>query len=725
MRRQSAGDFAGLQAKLAESRHMDALGSLGRFAFEGFRFDLAAGGLFRTNGEGAAEPVALSSRAVALLALLVERHGQLVSKDEIFAVVWPGSIVGEGNLTVQISALRRVLDDARPGSSCIQTVAGRGYRFVLPVTRRKMAATRRLAAILAADVAGYSRLIGSDEPGTLARLKTIRSELIDPSIASHNGRIVKTTGDGLLAEFVSSVDALNCAQETQVGLGKLNAELTPEDRIELRIGIHQGDIIVEDGDIFGDGVNIAARLEGLAEPGGICVSARVQEDAAGKLDLAFRDLGEQQLKNIVRPVRAYAVDAERRPSLAGNRANSVPRISVVVLPFNNLSNDPEQQYFVDGITEDLTTDLSRIEGFVVISRNTAFTYKGKSVDAKQIGRELDVRYILEGSVRKVGRQIRVNVQLIDAETATGLWAERFDGDAHDLFAMQDEITTRFAVALKLELVDAEAARPSSTANAVDCILRGRSALNRPFSPENYAEAIGQFERALTFDPGSVEAQSRLATTLTHRVLNFFSFSSASDVDRADTLAAQAIATSPRSAVAHFAKAQVLRVQGRYREAIREYETVLALDRNMVEAFANIGRCKIFTGPIDEAIVAQEEAIRLSPRDPQIPLWYYRIGQAHLLQSRIGEAIAWLERACAANPAPPFLHAYLASAFALGGESERAAAELAAAATLTAAAGREPTIAGYRRGFEFALPEIRARVEATFFEGLRRAGMREE
>jgi class 3 adenylate cyclase len=284
-----------------------------------------------------------------------------------------------------------------------------------------MPATRRLAAILAADVAGYARLIGADEQGTLERLRAIRSELVDPSIAAHNGRIVKTTGDGFLIEFASTVDALRCAAAIQAQMVERNAGASPERRIDLRIGVHQGDIVVEeDGDIFGDGVNIAARLEGLAEPGGICVSARVQEDAAGKLDLVFRDLGEQRLKNIARQVRAYAIDAAPMPTPL-SAPISVPRLSIVVLPFANLNNDPEQQYFADAITEDLTTDLSRIAGMLVISRSTAFTYQGRRLDTRQIGRDLRVRYVLEGSVRRSGDQIRINAQLIDAETSAHLW----------------------------------------------------------------------------------------------------------------------------------------------------------------------------------------------------------------------------------------------------------------------------------------------------------------
>jgi len=288
---------------------------------------------------------------------------------------------------------------------------------------------RRLAAILAADVAGYSRLIGADEEGTLARLKTHRSALIDPKIAQHKGRIVKTTGDGVLAEFASTVDALRCAGEVQAAMAERNAAVPADLRIEFRVGIHQGDIVVEDGDIFGDGVNIAARLEGLAAPGGICVSARVQEDAAGKLDLAFEDIGEQQLKNIARPMRVFHVRLDRAMEAA--RDASQPSLtlpdkpSVAVLPFANMSDDPEQEFFADGIAEDVITALSRYPSLFVIARNSSFTYKGRAVDVKEVGHELGVRYVLEGSVRRAADRIRVTAQLVEAETGNHVWAERY------------------------------------------------------------------------------------------------------------------------------------------------------------------------------------------------------------------------------------------------------------------------------------------------------------
>ena len=391
-----------------------------------------------------------------------------------------------------------------------------------------MTATRRLAAILAADVAGYSRLMGADEDGTHERLRAHQRELIEPKIAEHHGRIVKTTGDGMLAEFASVVDAVRCAAELQRAVIDREADMPEDRRIRFRIGINLGDVIVEDEDIFGDGVNVAARLEALSEPGGICISRMVRDQIRDKLPYAFEDLGEQSVKNIARPVRVYALRPE---AVAEPPAPSVPaappvaqpavapRLSIVVLPFANLSNDPEQQYFADGITEDLTTDLSCIPDMLVISRNTAFTYQGKRVETKQIGRELAVRYVLEGSVRRSEQQVRINAQLIDAESDTHVWAERFNGDTSGLFALQDEITSRIAITLSRELVRVEAARSTQHPDALDYILRGRASFAKPRSRDNYAERIDLFERALALDPGSVEAQCWLVRALTGRVMD--------------------------------------------------------------------------------------------------------------------------------------------------------------------------------------------------------------
>jgi adenylate cyclase len=304
-----------------------------------------------------------------------------------------------------------------------------------------MTATRRLAAILAADVAGYSRLIGADERGTLQAFKQIQAELFEPSVVAHHGRLVKTTGDGFLVEFSSVVDALRCATELQAHMADHNSTAPTDKRMAFRIGINVGDIVIEEGDIFGDGVNVAVRLEGFAEPGGICVSARIQEDAAGKLDLAFEDLGEQQLKNIARPVRVYRIRADKAAGeMIATVQPSLPlpdKPSLAVLPFTNMSSDPQQEFFSDGIAEDIITALSRYPSLFVIARNSCFIYKGRAVDVKQVGRELGVRYVLEGSLRKAGNRIRVTAQLVEAETGKHVWAERYDRDLADIFAVQD------------------------------------------------------------------------------------------------------------------------------------------------------------------------------------------------------------------------------------------------------------------------------------------------
>jgi adenylate cyclase len=597
-----------------------------------------------------------------------------------------------------------------------------------------MSSVRRLTAILAADVAGYSRLMGADEEGTHERLKAHLGQLVDPKIKEHRGRTVKNTGDGLLAEFPSVVDAVRCAAEVQRGMLDREPEVPDERRIRFRIGINLGDVIVEEHDIFGDGVNVAARLEALAEPGGICISRTVRDHIRDKLPYPFEDRGEQSVKNITRPVRVYAMRLEAiadlpasstSPAMSISQPTTVaPRLSIVVLPFTNLSDDREQQYFADGITEDLTSDLSRIAYMLVISRNTAFTYRNKPVDTKQIGRELCVRYVLEGSVRRWGNQIRVTAQLIDAETDAHLWAERFDYDIGDLFALQNEITSRIAVALNLALIGAEVARPTTNPDALDYIFRGRAALSKPHTRDNYAEVIGLFERALALDPGSVAARSWFAIALTARVLDQLANSPAADIVCAEKLAGQALAASPRSPLARFAKGLVLRARHRNEEAILEYEMAIAFYPNWPSAYAELGLCKFFAGSIEEMIPLVEQAIRLSPRDHQIVYWYNRIGIVHLLQSRIDEAILWFEKARTADPALPIVHDFLASAYALKGETERAAAELAETRRLSSD-DRYSSIARLKAVRYFGVPKVRALLETTYFAGLRKAGMPEE
>jgi TolB-like protein/class 3 adenylate cyclase/Tfp pilus assembly protein PilF len=652
-------------------------------------------------------------------------------------------------------------------------------------------ATRRLAAILAADGVGYSRLMGADEEGTHARFKVHLDGLFEPKIREHHGRIVKTTGDGVLAEFASVVDAVRCAAEVQQAMADRDLDLAEECRLRFRIGVNLGDVIADGGDIYGDGVNIAARLEGLAAPGGICVSGTVRDHIGNRLPYAFEDIGEQSVKNIARPVRVFVLRPDRlaavpvrglprRPSRRGrvvagalaaaaivivwiawwfwpattflSRAGKppdqatasatpmpaapaapsilhppvAPRLSIVVLPFANLSSDPEQQYFADGITEDLTTDLSRIPDMFVISRNTAFTYRNKPVDTKQIGRELGVHYALEGSVQRSSSRVRVTAQLIDAETDSHLWTERFDRDTGDLFILQNEITSRIANALNIELISREAARPTEHPDALDYILRGRAAMSKPESRDSYAEAISLFENALSLDPRSVEAQTSLAGALAARVLTGLSDSRRADRTRADELIGRALVAWPRYGLAHHVKGQVLRAQNRWEEAIPEYEMALASNPNFVVALRGLGLCKLLAGSMDEAIALQEQAIRRSPRDPQIGTWYGTIGFVHLLQSRTDEAIVWLEKARNAAPAKPLNHINLAAAYGLGGDLGHAAAELAEARRLRGE-GYFSSIAKMKAGGVWGSlsPKIRTLVEATYYAGLRKAGVPEE
>jgi adenylate cyclase len=643
-----------------------------------------------------------------------------------------------------------------------------------------MASTRRLTAILAADVAGYSRLMGVDEEGTHERLKAHLRELIDPKIEEHRGHIVKNTGDGMLAEFASVVDAVRCAAQVQRGMIDREPEVPNERQIKFRIGVNLGDVIADGGDIFGDGVNVAARLEALAEPGGICVSRVVRDQVRDKLPYSFEDRGEQNVKNIARPVRVYALLPEavaelpvagvpiavprHRPSAIAAMAVAAtavlviaviawwvwptmrssptppaavsaaatsiaqplvaPRLSIIVLPFTNLSNDPEQQYFADAVTEDLTTDLSRIGHMFVISRNTAFTYRNKPVDGKQIGHDLGVRYVLEGSVQRSGNQVRVNAQLINAETDAHLWAERFDRDIGDLFALQSEITGRIAKALGVALITREAARPTEHPDALDYILRGSAAGLKPNSRDVSAEAISLFEHALTLNPRSVEAQTLLANSLVGRVRDQMTDSAAADLARAEGLVDQALAAASRNAFAHLVKGRVLQAQNRWEEAVLEFEATLGSDSNSVWALHYLAMSKLFTGSIEEVIPLEEQAIRLSPREPRIGWWYYAIGTVHLLQSRTDEAIVWLEKARSAIPAAPVFRSHLASAYALRSETERAAAELAEARRLVGD-DRYSSIAHLQAVGYFGVPKIRVLFEATYFAGLRKAGMPEE
>ncbi len=534
-----------------------------------------------------------------------------------------------------------------------------------------MGETRKLAAILCSDVVGYSRLAGADEEGTLARLRVLRNDLIDPTIAVHKGRVVKRTGDGLLVEFRSVVDAVRCAIELQHGMVERNAGVPPERRIEFRVGIHLGDVVEEsDGDLMGEGVNIAARLEAIAEPGAICLSEQAYWQVKGRLDLPVTDLGPTQLKNIAEPIRVYSLDVGKpaQPKAGPPPASEKfgpPRLSMVVLPFTNLGGDPSHEHFVDGVTESLTTDLSRIRHAVVIGRNTAFTYKGKHVDLKQLGRELNVRYVLEGSVQRASNRMRVGVQLIDAETGNHLWAERFDKPLADLFDMQDETVSRLANTLDARLVSAEARRAEQAPNpdSMDFYFQGLAWFNKGITPDNIAHARSFFDLALAADPDYVDALIGSAAADVVEGELFFATDRIAAFTAAEAKLIKALSSVPDHPRGHMYLGLVEIYTNRAAEGIAECEHALALDRNLASARAMIGYGKIFIGRADQTEAHIAEALRLSPRDTLAYIWMSVAGDAKNHLGSWEQAVEWFRRAIEVNRNYPTIYFNLAAALA--------------------------------------------------------------
>jgi adenylate cyclase len=630
---------------------------------------------------------------------------------------------------------------------------------------------RRLAAILAADVAGYSRLTGADEEGTITRLRILRKDVVDPAISTHHGHMVKTTGDGMLVEFASVVDAVRCAVELQRQMIDRNVGMAPDKKISFRIGVNLGDVVVEsDGDLMGDGVNVAARLENIAPPGSICLSGAAYDQVKGKIAVAMHDWGKRRLKNIAEPVQVFMVDpaGSRLPSLAKSGARSMtvaavavlafaaigggtwymlgrpgitslfvqssktvpppraaPRLSIVVLPFTNLSGDPGQDYFADAVTDSLTTDLSRIQGSFVIARNTAFTYKGKSIDARQIGRELGVRFALEGSVQRAGDQVRVNAQLIDTETGGHVWSDRFDRPRSNYLELQDDITGRIARMLGLELV-VLAARSielehQTNPTASDLALQGWAAVYKPTTPETREEARRLFEHALEIDPHTLRAMTGLSLTLANLVINGQSPDPAGDLRHADELSQQAVRLDPNNAAAHALRARILQAQRRQKEAAEQYRISLQINGNIPTTTLFLGETFVFTGKSLDAIPLFERAIELSPRDPGLGTWQFEMGRAMILLRRDDEALAWLSRSVATNPRLAYGQLYYAAIMAIKGDLPAARAALAAAGRLNP---NYTSLAKFRAtdlSDDPAYVEQRAYVE----QALRKAGLPEQ
>jgi TolB-like protein/Flp pilus assembly protein TadD len=567
--------------------------------------------------------------------------------------------------------------------------------------------------------------MGVDEVGTARTFREHRS-VTDALVAKHGGRIVKTAGDGVLLEFPSVVDAVEYAVAVQAVMAERNDGVPQDRRMLLRIGVNLGDILIEGDDILGEGVNIAARLEGIAEPGGICISSSAYDHVRGKVAVEFADLGEQNLKNIARPVRAYAVVRDGlHPNTRDDgempRPIPAPHLSIVVLPLANISGDPEQDYFVDGVTESLTTDLSRLSGSFVIARNTAFSYKGKAVDVRKVGRELNVRYVLEGSVQRGGNRLRVNVQLIDAETGNHLWAERFDKPVADLFDMQDEIVSRLANTLDAQLIAAEARRAENALhpNSMDVYFRGRASLNKGVTHEHLARAQGFFERALALDPGNVDAMWGAA--LVHAAIgaSFFTDDRPARFAAAEAAATKALSLAPDNALAHMALGVVYIVTNRAAEGIAECEQALVLDRNLADAHACIGWAKFLLGRGAETETHICEAFRLSPRDIFAFRWMTWVGIAKSQLGADAEAVIWLRRGIEANRNIPLAHFNLAAALAVLGRLDEARA--AAQAGLAIDPGF--TIRRFSLNLSSDNPTYLAKRERVY-EGMRLAGVPE-
>ena len=586
---------------------------------------------------------------------------------------------------------------------------------------------RRLTAILAADVAGYSRLIGADEEGTLAQLKAFRKTLVDPTIAKHRGRIVKTTGDGMLVEFASAVDAARCAVEVQRGMADENTEIPQAKRIEFRIGIHLGDIIIDDNDIFGDGVNIAARLESIAVPGGISISRAVHDQVRDRINVCFDDKGEIALKNIARPVQVFAVSGAKESkttvSPESKPALALPdKPSIAVLPFTNMSGDPEQDYFADGMVEDIITALSHFKALFVIARNSSFTYKGRAVDVKQVGRELGVRYVLEGSVRKAANRVRITGQLVDTATGAHLWAERFDGGLGDIFDLQDQVTESVvgAIAPAVEKAEIERAKrkPTESLDAYTLYLRGLARQYQFASRQANGEALRLFNSAIELDPDFASAYGRAAVCYANAKGSGWISDTANEIAEVTRLAQRAVELGKDDAFAlsgsGWALAYVVRDLGVGAALI---DRALVLNSNLAEAWRCGGWVKNWLGEPVAALERFARAMRLSPLDPWVTRMQVGTAHAHFFLGGYGEAASWAAMALQGNPDLQAVLRIDAASNAMAGRPEQAHKAVARLRQLNPAlrvSNLKDVLGPYRHADDLSRYE----------EGLRQAGLPE-
>ncbi len=635
-------------------------------------------------------------------------------------------------------------------------------------------AERKVAAILVADIVGFGRLAGADEERILARLRTLRSDLIDPTVAIHNGRIVKRTGDGAVVEFRSVIEAVRSAIEVQTGLADRNAGVPAGQRIEVRVGIHLGDIVEEtDGDLMGDGVNVAARLQAICKPGGVCLSEDAYRQVRDKLQATFVDLGEQSLKNIARPVRAYALKPggfvgaprparnpggktllwsavaaalvvaaatagwfgwrglspapEHEAALATAAANlaAAPRLSIVVLPFENLSGDKEQDYFADGITDDLTTDLSHLPDSFVIGRRTAATFKGKAIDLKQVGRDLGVRYALEGSVRRVGETITVNAQLISTETGAHVWADRFEGERSKLGELQVEAVARIANTLGVQLFNAEGLRAMrewpAKPDAVDYVMRGSAAWSLEITPDNLAKAIDNYDKALQLDPNNEQALSRKATAETIGLIDLGIGREHFDelIKKIEAELDRAIALQPDDARAHLMKGVIGKATNRHDLWLAETNTAIALDQNYAGAYCQKAHYMIAHGRAAEAFNLLDKVLRLDSQDPSRYVSQLFVCNAHAQLAEWEQAIDWCQRSAASNAATFWPYYELAASYGWLGRT----ADAANAVAELRKRRPEASVKDYERMQNYPDPQF-VRERERIMEGLRKAGLQE-
>jgi adenylate cyclase len=671
------------------------------------------------------DPIAVEPQVFDLLIYLVENRDRVVSKDDLIDSVWGGRIVSDSTLTSRVNAARKAVGDSGEDQKLIRTIARKGLRFVGEVRiRDEGAETRKIAAILVADVAGYSRLAGTDEDRILARLRTLRSDLIDPTIAVHRGRVVKRTGDGLIVEFRSVVDAVRCAIEVQSGMLERNTGVASDKRIEFRVGIHLGDVVEEaDGDLMGDGVNIAARLEGVCKPGDVCLSGAAYEQVRDRVRETFSDLGEKALKNIGRPVRAYALALDQTAAQAGPGVpEKSPHLAlpdkpaIAVLPFTNMSGDPEQEYFSDGISEDIITALSKLRWFFVIARNSSFTYKGRAVHMKQVADELGVGYVLEGSVRKGGDRVRITAQLNDVTTGSHIWAERYDRDLADVFAVQDEITEAIIAAIEPQLYAAENFRaqrkPPDSMDAWDLVMRALSHFWRVTRQDNLiAQAL--LEKAIAIDPGYGQASGVLAAS--HMFCAHMGWADRATVAPiAEHAALVAIRADGQDPWAHLALGNVHLFERRLDDSLAEFELALRLNPNFSLAQGYHGLTLSYCGRWQEAALAASRALRLSPRDPLLAVYHGIAAYAQFVGRNYDEAIQLARQAVRDRADFVGAHRVLTASAGMAGQSD------VAAAALKELRRAQPNIS-----LAWIAKEMPMKLEAErehYLEGFRRAGM---